>query len=60
MDEARYEVHSSELHRELSGFGESGRIPRVRLQATNIEFGKILYEWGIRMAKDQIDIVIQL
>lgn len=56
MDEAQYEAHSTELHRELSGIGESGRIPRVRLRPANIEFGQILYVWGIRMTKVPIDI----
>lgn len=53
VDEVQYEAHSSELHRELSGFGESGRIPRVRIQPANIEFGQIFYK---RPTEQKLDV----
>lgn len=58
MDEAEYEKHLSELHRELSGFEESGHVPRVELQARNVDFGRILYVCCIQMERDPVNDVI--
>ncbi|KAI6041460.1 DNase I-like protein [Pisolithus marmoratus] len=36
-----YEEHSCQLRRELSGYEEPGKKPRIKVQTTNLDFGPI-------------------
>ncbi|KAG6337006.1 hypothetical protein ID866_2066 [Astraeus odoratus] len=44
IDREEYEKHARKLHRELSGFEESGKMPRIKLRATSIDFGQVFYK----------------
>ncbi|KAI6002138.1 DNase I-like protein [Pisolithus albus] len=43
-----YEEHVCELHRELSGYRESGKKPRIEVQTSNLDFGPIFYKRPIQ------------
>ncbi|KAI6014392.1 hypothetical protein PISMIDRAFT_672048 [Pisolithus microcarpus 441] len=43
-----YEEHECELHRELSGYSESGKKPRIKVQTSSLDFGPIFYKCPIK------------
>lgn len=48
VDKQRREIAVSRLHRDLWGVEESSRIPKIKLQPTALDFGKVYYRRLVR------------
>ncbi|KIJ64696.1 hypothetical protein HYDPIDRAFT_39912 [Hydnomerulius pinastri MD-312] len=48
IDDTKYEKSLSELHRELSGFEDSGFMPKIKIQPAAIDLGNVIYKRPVR------------
>ncbi|KAF8843428.1 DNase I-like protein [Paxillus ammoniavirescens] len=59
IDGAQYEKSLLELHREFASFEDSGRMPKVKIHPTSVEFGNIVYKRSVRrevVVKNEADV----